>query len=116
MSARPEVLLAIALCALVTFLPRVLPMLFINKIALPAIVIAWLRLTPAAILVALLVPGLFFSSGKNLLDAAGIAVHLVACLGTIIAFFLSRRNFMVAFVAGVAVYALLINLLGHQAL
>ena len=109
MSVRPEVLVAILLCAAVTVVPRVLPLLFSQRLALPALAIAWLRLMPPAILVALLVPGLFIAPEGGLLSPQEMAPLLTAAACTILAFLLSKRNFMITFLAGVVAYAILLN-------
>ena len=109
MSARPEILLAIALCALVTVIPRVLPMLLAHRIEPPAWVVVWLRLVPAAILAALLVPELLLADGGELKAAGDIVNGMVASAVTVAVFVASGRNFMVAFISGVAIYAVLIN-------
>ncbi len=45
--------------AVVTYLPRFLPILFLSGKQLSPLIVAWLRLIPPAILSALLIPGLF---------------------------------------------------------
>ena len=48
----------------VTYLPRVLPILFLSNKTLPPVVTQWLGYIPAAILSALLAPSLFIYEGK----------------------------------------------------
>ena len=47
-------------CALVTWLPRILPFMFVRSIELPEVVLKWLRYIPVCILSALVI--------ENLLD------------------------------------------------
>lgn len=51
-------------CALVTWLPRVLPFIFVRKMALPNILMRWLAYIPVCILSALVITNLFHSTGK----------------------------------------------------
>ncbi len=45
--------------AIVTYLPRFLPLYLLTKIKIPEIVVAWLRYVPVAVLSALIMPGIF---------------------------------------------------------
>ena len=45
-------------CAVVTFLPRFLPMYILTRLKIPKIVVAWLSYIPVAVLAALVVPGI----------------------------------------------------------
>jgi branched-subunit amino acid transport protein len=56
--------LAIFLMSLVTFLPRVLPVLVLSKRSLPAPLARWLSYIPAAVLAALLGPALLVPVGN----------------------------------------------------
>lgn len=49
----------ILLMALVTYLPRVLPALFLSRVRLPRLLERWLASIPVAVLAALLAPALF---------------------------------------------------------
>jgi branched-subunit amino acid transport protein len=50
----------------VTYLPRLLPLLFLSQRKLPQWLIDWLELIPVAILAALLAPGLVMGDGGGL--------------------------------------------------
>ena len=70
--------------AVVTFLPRFLPMYILTRMEIPKLVIDWLRYVPVAVLAALIVPGIltserqiFLSLGNSYLVAA-IPAFLVA--------------------------------------
>lgn len=52
------VLYTIVGMALVTYLPRLLPMWLLSSKPLPAVVVTWLRYVPAAVLAAMLFPSL----------------------------------------------------------
>ncbi len=49
--------------AVVTYLPRLLPTLFLSGRHLRPIIVAWLRLVPPAVLAAMLVPSLLVREG-----------------------------------------------------
>ena len=53
---------------LVTYLPRLLPLLLLSQRQLPQWLIEWLELIPAAILAALLAPALFIDAPSGQLD------------------------------------------------
>jgi len=60
----PDYLLLLLGMALVTYLPRWLPLAFLSKRTLPPVVAEWLDLIPAAILSALLAP-ILLTSGAD---------------------------------------------------
>lgn len=51
-------------CALVTWLPRVIPFILVRNVQLPDIVLRWLAYIPVCILSALVLESLFVSEGK----------------------------------------------------
>lgn len=51
-------------CALVTWLPRVLPFIFVRKMTLPTVVMRWLAYIPVCILSALVISSLFTTTGR----------------------------------------------------
>jgi len=55
--------LLILLMTLVTFIPRVVPLLLLSRRSLPAIIERWLSFVPVAVLAALLAPTLFAPAG-----------------------------------------------------
>ena len=55
---------AIVGMALVTYLPRVLPILVLTNRSLPDFVISWLSYVPAAVLAALLIPSILLQNGN----------------------------------------------------
>ena len=59
-----QIILAIMLMALVTFLPRFLPLLFLSRRKLNPMFKVWLSYIPVAVLAALLGPALFLAEGR----------------------------------------------------
>lgn len=57
------VLLTIVGMALVTVVPRVMPLLLLTSRQLPRVVVVWLRYVPAAVLAAMLFPALLIQDG-----------------------------------------------------
>ena len=58
-----DITLMIILMALVTFIPRVIPILLLSRRELPDSVTLWLSYVPVAVLAALLAPALFAPGG-----------------------------------------------------
>ncbi|PWI26062.1 branched-chain amino acid transporter AzlD [Kurthia sibirica] len=56
--------LLIVACALVTWLPRILPFVFVRSITLPTVVMRWLSYIPICILSALVLSNLFHNNGR----------------------------------------------------
>jgi branched-subunit amino acid transport protein len=54
MEIRPEIALLVFACALVTMVPRVLPLVVLSRVQLPSRVAQWLGYVPIAVLAALL--------------------------------------------------------------
>ncbi|HYN12917.1 MAG TPA: AzlD domain-containing protein [Burkholderiales bacterium] len=96
MDVRPEFLALVLGCALVTALPRVLPLVLLAKVQLPPWLADWLRYVPIAVLSALLTMEL--SSG-GIPGVAGVTVALAVAAAT--------RSLLGCVAAGVAVYWLL---------
>jgi branched-subunit amino acid transport protein len=69
---------------LVTYLPRLMPVLVLSSRSLPAVLVDWLRYVPPAVLAALLLPSLILSEGglaisvDNLFLMAAIPTFIVA--------------------------------------
>ena len=95
--------LTILLMAAVTFLPRVLPVLFLSRRRLPAALSRWLAYIPVAVLAALLGPALLAPAEKldlsssNLFFWASIPVFLIAY---------SSRNLFITVLSGMGLIAL----------
>jgi branched-subunit amino acid transport protein len=86
----------------VTYVPRVLPVLVLSSRRLPAVVVAWLRHVPVAVLAAMLFPALFVQEGRidlglnNLFLWAAVPAFLVAW---------RRRSFFATVIVGIVVVA-----------
>jgi len=86
--------------AVVTYLPRVIPLLALAGRRLPDVVISWLSYVPPAVLAAMLLPSLLVVDGRVALDAGNL--FLWAALPTFAAAILSR-NLFVPVLVGMAV-------------
>ena len=106
MIVRSEILILIALCALVTVVPRIFPMLFAHKIKLSAPMVAWLRILPSAILAALLFPELLVRENGDLLTNWATSPWLLAA-GVVFVLCLVTRRMVVALLVGMLVFAFL---------
>jgi branched-subunit amino acid transport protein len=93
MEIRPDFLMLVLACAAVTAVPRVLPLVALARVELPAWLRDWLRYVPAAVLSALLAIELL-GAGRAGLPAIAAAFAVA---------FLTRSLPGSAF-AGVAVY------------
>jgi len=94
----------ILLMALVTYLPRVLPALFLSRVRLPRFLERWLASIPVAVLAALLAPALFAPEGHletGLAENPGLWISLPVFL---VAFL--TRNLFATVVSGMALMAL----------
>ena len=96
MEIRTEFLALVLACAAVTAIPRVLPLVALSRVQLPAWLLEWLRYVPIAVLSALLAIELR-SSGP-----AGLAAIAAAFA---VAFF--TRSLLGTAAVGVALYWLL---------
>ena len=105
MDVRPEILALILACAAVTILPRVLPLVLLSRIALPAWVLAWLAYVPVAVLAALLALEVLVVDGKPAVTTANPA--LLAILPALAVAALTRSLITTA-AAGVGLYWLLL--------
>ncbi len=74
------VFLTIVGMGVVTYLPRVLPMLLLSGRNLAPWISRWLSFVPATVLAALLAPGLICPEGQ--LDLGGDNIYLIAAIPT----------------------------------
>jgi branched-subunit amino acid transport protein len=97
------VFLTIVGMAVVTYLPRVLPVWFLSRLTLPSIVISWLSYVPVAVLAAMLFPALLIQEQRinltfdNLFFWAAIPTVVVAW---------KTRSFFSTVLVGMALVAL----------
>ena len=102
MEVRPEILIIIIGSALVTALPRVVPMILLSRTSLPAWLRTWLGAVPVAILAALLGTELLVTN-QSLVGADRIPIAIVPVL--VIA--ATTRSLMGAVLAGMLTVSLL---------
>ncbi|MBC1374156.1 AzlD domain-containing protein [Listeria sp. FSL L7-1699] len=91
-------LLVILGCGLVTFIPRVLPFIFVRKLQLPSVVIRYLSYVPLCILTALFVQSLLITNERSF-PSINIE-NLLSTLPTIITAILTK-NLMWIVVVGI---------------
>ncbi len=103
-----KVLLIIIGMAVVTYLPRVLPIVSLSKIPLPRIVLRWLSFIPVAVLSALLFPSLVVTEGKLNLSFNNEFL-LAAVPAFIIAFW--KKSLVLTVVVGMVSLVLLNNII-----
>lgn len=108
MEIRGTILLIIIGCALVTFIPRVLPLVILSQMELPKWLIRWLKNVPVAVMAALLAQELLlsdnqFSITENFLKlltaipAFIIAIWTKSLLGTVMVGVIFMMIFRFAF-------------------
>lgn len=66
------ILLSIIGMALVTYIPRLLPVYFLSSRSLPPLAVAWLRYVPVAVLAAMLFPSLLVQEGQVVLGPSNL--------------------------------------------
>lgn len=98
-----QVLLVILGMALVTYLPRMLPLVILSRTQLPNIFLRWLSYIPAAVLAALLAPALFLPEGRFAL--VGNPYLLAAIPTSLIA--IRTRSIALTILCGMAAMVLL---------
>jgi branched-subunit amino acid transport protein len=95
MEVRGYVLAVFLGMAVVTYLPRVLPLVVLSRFSLPPLLLRWLSFVPVAVLSALLAP-----------DLAGNSEYLLAAVPTFAVALLSR-SLMGTVLTGIAAIVLL---------
>jgi len=99
-----EIVILIFLMSLVTFVPRVLPILALSRRKLPELVERWLSYVPVAVLAALLAPALFAPTGAVNLNFSVNPAFWVSIPVFIIAAF--TRNLFITVLSGMILIAL----------
>ncbi len=99
----PEIALLILFMSIVTFLPRVIPVLLLSRRSLPEPLERWLSYVPVAVLAALLAPSLFAPSGELNLAFSENPAFWVSIPVFVIAFF--TRNLFITVLAGMILIA-----------
>jgi branched-subunit amino acid transport protein len=104
------IVLTIIGMALVTYVPRLLPVWFLSTKTLPRLVAAWLRHIPVAVLAAMLLPALVIPDGQIALGGSNL--FLWAALPTLLVAWKTRSLFG-SVIAGMTVVAVARLLLGQ---
>jgi len=86
------ILITILGMALVTYLPRLLPLLALSGKKLPDVVVAWLGYVPGAVLAAMLFPSLLIVDGN--ISIAKENLYFWAAIPTFIAAILTKKLFL----------------------
>lgn len=102
---RSEWILLIAGMTLVTWGPRVFPLLFLHRRAIPEPLLRWLSFIPVAILAALLAPSLAVVDGR--LDLSPRNLYLLAAIPTVLVALSNRRNLFLTALVGMVSLVLL---------
>lgn len=105
-----DLFLCIAGMALVTALPRVLPITLLAGRTLPPMLMRWLSFVPVSVLAALLAPELLFSNGK--LNLSFDNLFLIAAIPTLLISW-RTKSFFGAVAAGMGTVALARLFLGQ---
>lgn len=77
--------------AVVTYLPRVFPLLALSGRKLPDVVVSWLSYVPPAVLAAMLLPSILFVEGQVMVSFDNL--FLWAAIPTFVAAILTRSLF-----------------------
>lgn len=104
MDVRMPVLLVIAGAAVVTLVPRVVPLVLLSRITLPEGVVRWLGYVPVAVLAALLAQSVVLPGGQIALPPQNL--EILAIIPAILVA-VRTRSLIGTVVAGVASMALL---------
>lgn len=89
-------------CALVTWLPRIIPFMFVRSVKLPDIVLKWLRFIPVCILSALVIENLLDTESKSYVTLDWpVFITFVPTLGIA----LMTKSLSITVVAGVMIMA-----------
>ncbi len=88
MEINSYVLAVIIGCAIVTFIPRVLPLMLLSRLELPTWAVQWLKHIPVAVMAALLAQELLISDGHFSLSENKL--ELFACIPAFLTAILTR--------------------------
>lgn len=103
MEIRPGFLTLVLACALVTALPRVLPLAILSRFTLPRWLLEWLSFVPVAILAALTAIEVLMPGGRGPTLQAAPLVAIAAAFAVAAA----TRNLLATVAAGVGLYWIL---------
>lgn len=80
---------------LVTYLPRMLPLVVLSKINIPPLILRWLKFIPVAVLSALLGPEILMGSGG--VDFSWNNIFLLAALPSFLVAYKTKNLFYTVF-------------------
>lgn len=98
-----EITLILIGMAVVTYVPRCLPTLFLSGRQLSPLIIAWLRLVPPAILAAMLIPSLVAPQGELSLSYENLFLMVSLVVFPVAA---KTRSLSIAVILGMGLVAL----------
>lgn len=98
-----QMFLLILGCAIITWIPRILPFAFMKKVKLPTIVLRWLAYIPICILSALVISNLFVK--KNSYVTINLPVFFAAIPTLIVAVW--TKSLSLTVIVGVATMAII---------
>jgi branched-subunit amino acid transport protein len=101
MDIRPEFLTLVLACALVTALPRVLPLVVLSRLSLPRWLLDWLSYVPVAVLAALAAMEVFAPGGKL---SFALQNPALPAIGAAFAVAIWTRSLLATVLAGVAAF------------
>ncbi|MCL6448912.1 MAG: AzlD domain-containing protein [Armatimonadetes bacterium] len=101
---RTEIFLTIIGMALVTYLPRMIPLVVLHRLPLPGAVYRWLGYVPVAVMAALLGPALAMPQGE--LQLTWTNKFILAALPTFL-LAVKTRSLVATVIAGILAAALL---------
>lgn len=74
MEVRLDIVLIIAGAALVTLIPRIVPLMVLSRFKLPDMALRWLNYVPVSVMAALVAQELLLSNGKLALTADNVSL------------------------------------------
>lgn len=105
MDIRPDFLALVLACALVTALPRVLPLAVLSRFSLPPWLLDWLGYVPIAVLSALAAIEVLVPGGQGLLLRGNPAIPAIVAAFVVAAL---TRSLLLPVALGVGAYWLLL--------
>lgn len=98
-----EISITILGMAIVTYIPRCLPALFLSGRQLSPLIISWLRLVPPAILAAMLIPSLVAPQGELSLSTENLFLMVTFVIFPVV---VKTRSLSIAVILGMGLVAL----------
>lgn len=103
-TVRPAILLLFLGMALVTYLPRMAPLVVLSRFQLPPVLLRWLSFVPVSVLAALLAKELLIEEGR--LSVSMAHPHLLAAIPAFVVA-ARTRSLMGTVLAGIATMAII---------